>query len=136
MRENEDRALAGSFVVDGLITKTGWDIDKVGYGMVESYLNHGYGEREDIRSTVVDMVADVAHFVVSENGNFENVFEAAKSVTDEEGVTHSPSVETQSAIAIAALRVFATRKGYNFDDIMLTAANHVEDEVRAQKKPR
>lgn len=130
MSSNAERQLAGSFVVDSLTAMIGDRIENVGKRMLEGYLAYGRGERADIRSTLVDMVADTGHFVVFEGGDEEAAFTAGNASTAKQ-VTHSPDTETQAAVAIAAIKSYAVKKGFDFDAILWLAKDHLRAETQS-----
>jgi hypothetical protein len=127
MSTNSEREAAGSFIVDRIVGYTGHRLDTVGEELVGHYLDYGRGEQEDIRSTIVDMVADTGHFVVSEGGDAEKSFEAG-STTGDNIVTRSQDAESQAAVVIAALKVFSEQKRFDFEAILWLAKDHLRAE--------
>ncbi|WP_456717557.1 hypothetical protein [Bradyrhizobium sp. USDA 4350] len=109
----------------------GQRIDDVGRQMVENYLKSGRGERADIRSTIVDMVTDAGHFVTFERKDAETSFDAGNALRDE-FVIHSPEVETRAAVAIGALKAYASQKGFDFDNILWLAKDHLRAETMSR----
>lgn len=128
MSSNEERQEQGYFIIESMNAFADHNIHETGRELVELFLENGYGERADIRSTIVDMVANLGHFLIYGDGNFEAAIEKGNAMPDGP-VTLSTDTEKQAAIAISALKAFASEEGHSFDDILWIAEDHVRSET-------
>lgn len=89
------RSERGRDIVDTWNEMTGDDADKTAAAeVVDLYLSMGEGEADDIRSTVIDMVCDVGHFVRESGLPFQHHLDHAArgEIADVDSIGCGPAV--------------------------------------------
>lgn len=122
---NEDRQERGAELVSA------WErvLDgQMHFGeMTAAYLKSGGGDPNDMRSTYVDMLADIGHWLVVRGESFGEAVDMTKKLpakqrVDENGVTVAARIISEITTALVEI-------GKDPDQAILMAAFHVEAEL-------